>query len=148
MKIDDITRQSLLYDFYGALLTERQRGVLELYHEENLSLAEIAAEMGISRQGVHDALKKAERALKEYEAKLGLVEKFQRTSSSINEIDARIEGLIASMQDGRGSAAAENSSAAAGNNAAAKRQPATGKASSEVADELAQIKTIIDGIEQ
>ncbi len=138
MKIDDITRQSLLYDFYGALLTERQRGVMELYHEENLSLAEIAAEMGISRQGVHDALKKAERALKEYEAKLGLVEKFQRTSSSINEIDARIEGLIASVQDGRSSAAA-------------KRGPAAGNsrpASSEVADELAQIKTIIDGIEQ
>lgn len=138
MKIDDITRQSLLYDFYGALLTERQRGVMELYHEENLSLAEIAAEMGISRQGVHDALKKAERALKEYEAKLGLVEKFQRTSSSINEIDARIEGLIASMRDGRSSAAA-------------KREPAAGNsrsASNEVADELVQIKTIIDGIEQ
>lgn len=137
MKIDDITRQSLLYDFYGALLTERQRGVMELYHEENLSLAEIAAEMGISRQGVHDALKKAERALKEYETKLGLVEKFQRTSSSINEIDARIEGLIASMRDGR--------------SGAAKREPAAGNsrpASSEVADELAQIKTIIDGIEQ
>lgn len=124
MKIDDITRQSLLYDFYGALLTERQRDVMELYHEENLSLAEIAAEMGISRQGVHDALKKAERALKEYEKKLGLVEKFQQTSSSISEIDARIEGLINGI---------------AGK---AKAQPTS------IADELTQIKTIIDGIEQ
>ena len=61
MKIDDITRQSLLYDFYGALLTKRQREVMELYHEENLSLAEIADEFGISRQGVHDALQKGAR---------------------------------------------------------------------------------------
>ena len=123
MKIDEITRQSLLYDFYGALLTERQRGVMELYHEENLSLAEIAAEMGISRQGVHDALKKAERALKEYETKLGLVEKFQETSSSISEIDKRIEGLIGGM-------------------ASEGKTP-----SKSVIGELNQIKTIIDGIE-
>lgn len=95
MKIDEITRQSLLYDYYGALLTERQREVMELYHEENLSLTEIAEEMDISRQGVHDALKKAERALEAYEQKLGLVEKFQETNRSINEIDRRIDGIIA-----------------------------------------------------
>lgn len=94
MNIDEITRQSLLYDFYGALLTERQREVMELYHEENLSLAEIAAEMGISRQGVHDALKKAEKSLEGYEQKLGLIAKFQKTNSSINEIDKRIEKLM------------------------------------------------------
>ena len=60
MKIDEITQASLLYDFYGQLLSKRQSEVMELYHEENLSLAEIAAEFGISRQGVHDALKNAE----------------------------------------------------------------------------------------
>lgn len=94
MNIDEITRQSLLYDFYGALLTERQREVMELYHEENLSLSEIAEETNISRQGVHDALKKAERALDGYEQKLGLVEKFQKTNASIDEINRRIENLI------------------------------------------------------
>ncbi len=126
MKIDEITRQSLLYDFYGALLTDRQRGVMELYHEENLSLAEIAAEMGISRQGVHDALKKAERALQEYEKKLGLVEKFQRTSNSISEIDSRIGELIGGMSG------------------TAQSKPIT----DDVANELTQIKSIINGIEQ
>ena len=62
MKFDDVTRQSLLYDFYGELLTQRQKEVIELYNEENLSLAEIAEEFGISRQGVHDALHKAQKA--------------------------------------------------------------------------------------
>ena len=99
MKIDDITRQSLLYDFYGALLTERQKEVMELYHEENLSLAEIAEEFGISRQGVHDALHKAEKSLENYEEKLGLVERFSRTSDAISEIDSRIEQLAEKASD-------------------------------------------------
>lgn len=95
MKIDDITRQSLLFDFYGALLTERQKEVMELYHEENLSLAEIAEEFGISRQGVHDALHKAEKSLENYEEKLGLVGRFTGTNEIIKEIDSRIGQLIA-----------------------------------------------------
>ena len=61
MKIDDITQASLLYDFYGAVCLKRQRQVTELYREENLSLSEIAEEFGVSRQGVHDALKNGER---------------------------------------------------------------------------------------
>ena len=76
--VDEITRASLLYDFYGALLTEKQRQVMALYHEENLSLSEIGQEFGISRQAVHDTLKKAEQALEEYEEKLGLIDKFLR----------------------------------------------------------------------
>ena len=93
MKIDGIMRQSLLYDFYGALLSERQREVMELYHEENLSLAEIADEFGISRQGVHDALQKAEKSLEMYEEKLGLVGKFSRTSDAVSDIERRIARL-------------------------------------------------------
>ncbi|MBQ9059824.1 MAG: DNA-binding protein, partial [Firmicutes bacterium] len=50
--MDEITKQSLLYDCYGQLLTQRQREVYELYTQENYSLSEIAAELGISRQGV------------------------------------------------------------------------------------------------
>lgn len=93
MQFDDIARISLLYDFYGQLLTKRQREVMELYHEENFSLSEIADEFAISRQAVHDTLKNAEKALLGYEEKLGLVEKFQKTRRAIGEIDAEIDRL-------------------------------------------------------
>ena len=98
MKIDEVIQTSLLYDFYGSLLTDRQREVMELYYGENLSLSEIAAEFSISRQGVHDALKNAERALHEYEQKLGLVEKFQQSREAIGAIDGMIEELINGMR--------------------------------------------------
>ena len=67
---------------------------MALYHEENLSLSEIADEFGISRQAVHDTLKKAEMALIEYEQKLGLVEKLVNSRQAIAEIDRKIEKLI------------------------------------------------------
>lgn len=91
--IDKITEASLLYDFYGQLLTKRKQQVMELYHEENLSLAEIADEFGISRAAVHDSLKSAEKALTEYEEKLGLVSKFMKSNEAIAEIDQMIDGL-------------------------------------------------------
>ena len=94
MKIDDITQASLLYDFYGQLLSKQQSQVMELYHEENLSLSEIASEFNISRQGVHDALKNAEKALSEYERKLGLVEKFRKSSDAVSKIDRIIDSTI------------------------------------------------------
>ena len=106
MKFDDVTRQSLLYDFYGELLTERQKEVMELYNEENLSLAEIADEFGISRQGVHDALHKAQKALEEYERKLGLVERFSATREAIENISAEIDGAISMAAAGEAKAAA------------------------------------------
>lgn len=87
---DKLTETSLLYDFYGNLLTKKQSDVMELYHEDNLSLGEISQEQGISRQGVYDSLKKAEKSLREYEANLGLVEKFETNRNNIREI----EGLI------------------------------------------------------
>lgn len=100
MRIDDITQASLLYDFYGQLLPKRQREVIALYHEENLTLSEIAGEFQISRQGVHDALKNAEKALAEYESKLGLVAKFEKSREAIGEIDEIIDGVIARLQSG------------------------------------------------
>ena len=63
---------SMLYDFYGALLSDAQREVMSLYHEDNLSLSEIAEVLGQSRQAVHYTLKKAEASLEEYERKLRL----------------------------------------------------------------------------
>lgn len=68
--------QAYLYDFYGELLNERQRKVYEDFYFNDLSLGEIAADEGISRQGVHDLIKRCSKALEEYENKLHLVEKF------------------------------------------------------------------------
>lgn len=73
MNLAEIEYASMLYDFYGALLTDNEREVMEFYHESDLSLAEIADVMHISRQGVHYTLKKAEKELEKYEKKLGLI---------------------------------------------------------------------------
>ena len=97
--IDKIMEASLLYDFYGQLLTQRKQQVMQLYHEENLSLAEIAQEFGISRAAVHESLKSAEKSLSEYEEKLGLVEKFMKSQNAIDRIDESIERLIAEHGD-------------------------------------------------
>lgn len=80
LQMDSIARESLLYDFYGALLTDKKRQVMECYHEDDMSLAEIAAEMKISRAAVYDSLKSAEQQLEKYEEKLGLVEKYEADS--------------------------------------------------------------------
>lgn len=69
---------SFLLDFYGDMLTEKQRDVVELYYNEDLSLAEIASHSGITRQGVRDSIKRAEIQLLEYEDRLHLAERFRR----------------------------------------------------------------------
>lgn len=97
--IDKIMEASLLYDFYGQLLTQRKQQVMELYHEENLSLAEIAQEFGISRTAVHESLKSAEKSLAEYEEKLGLVNKFMKSKEAISQIDRSIDRLIEDHAD-------------------------------------------------
>ena len=79
-----------LLDFYGDVLSERKRTVLDLYYNDDLSLAEIASEIGISRQGVRDLIKKAEEELRFYEEKLGLAERFRRTQESAE----RLIGLL------------------------------------------------------
>lgn len=88
---------AMLYDFYGELLTPRQKEVLQYYYEENYSLSETAEELGVSRQAVHDTIRKAEKALRNYEQKLGLVERFRRTEAdmerAVNELDRIIEQL-------------------------------------------------------
>lgn len=89
--MEKIVEQGLLYDFYGELLTEHQRNVYEdaVYHD--MSLAEIAEEYGISRQGVHDLLKRCDRILIGYEEKLHLVEKFEDAKKKVREISALAE---------------------------------------------------------
>lgn len=88
--MNELVKESLLFDYYGSLLTERQQQVMRLYHEDNFSLSEIAAETGISRNAVYDALKKAERQLTAYEEKLGLVGKFLKKERQIQSIRDRL----------------------------------------------------------
>ena len=77
-----IVRESLLFDFYGELLTAKKRRVMSLYHEENWFLAEIAEELGISRAAVYDSLKSAEKRLEEYEKKLGMLAQMSQKISA------------------------------------------------------------------
>ena len=75
--------QAMLYDFYGELLTEHQRKIYEDVVNNDLSLTEIAEENGISRQGVHDLMKRCNRMLQEYEDKLHLVDRFLRIREEV-----------------------------------------------------------------
>ncbi len=84
--MEKIMEQSLLYDFYGELLTEHQKQVYEDVVFHDFSLSEVAQQAGISRQGVHDLMKRTEKALQEYESKLGLVRKFEETRRLVREI--------------------------------------------------------------
>lgn len=94
--IDKTLEMNLLYDFYGALLPEKQQEILRLHYEEDYSLAEIADEVSITRQGVHDAMKKADRSLHQYEEKLGLVGRSKRISQALSGIDTS----LAQIQEG------------------------------------------------
>lgn len=84
---------SMLLDFYGQLLTDKQRDTVEMYYNEDLSLAEIAAETGISRQGVRDSIKRGEKLLSEYEEKLGLAQRFTQIRARIERMDEIIDEL-------------------------------------------------------
>ena len=85
--MEKIVKQGLLYDFYGELLTEHQRQIYEDAVYQNMSLSEIANDYGISRQGVHDLIKRCDKILAEYEKKLHLVEKFAKIKQMAQEIN-------------------------------------------------------------
>ncbi len=78
--------QTFLYDFYGELLTEHQQNIYEDFVLNDLSLSEIAEEAGISRQGVHDLVKRCDKLLEGYEEKLHLLERFMKTKEKITQI--------------------------------------------------------------
>ena len=84
--MEKIVEQTLLYDFYGELLTEHQRRIYEDVVLNDYSLSEVAEELGISRQGVHDNVKRCGRILQDYEDKLHLVEKFVNIKEKIHRI--------------------------------------------------------------
>ena len=84
--MDRIVEKSLLFDFYGELLTSHQKEIYEQFVLEDLSLSEIAEDAGISRQGVHDMIKRCNKTLEEYEQKLHLVEKFLNIRAQVKQI--------------------------------------------------------------
>lgn len=84
---------SLLLDFYGEVLTEKQREVMMYYYNDDLSLAEIAGHAGITRQGVRDAIKRGESTLAFMEQKLGLAAKFGAMQNALNGIDRAAEEI-------------------------------------------------------
>lgn len=91
MKVNEILEQALLYDFYGELLTDHQKEIYEQFVLEDLSLSEIAQDAGISRQGVHDLVKRCQKILEGYEQKLHLVERFLSIKEKVHEMEDLLE---------------------------------------------------------
>ena len=85
--MEHIAFQNLLYDFYGELLTDHQKRIYESAVYEDLSLKELSEEYGITRQGVHDLIKRCDRILEEYEDKLGMIERFGRIRELVDKIE-------------------------------------------------------------
>ena len=96
--MEKIFEQGLLYDFYGELLTEHQQKIYEDAVYNDLSLGEIAAEAGISRQGVHDLIKRCDKILTDYESKLHLVERFAAARKTVDEM-MQLTDLILETED-------------------------------------------------
>ena len=84
-----------LLDFYGELLNDRRRSVLDMYYNEDMSLSEISASLGITRQGALDQIKKAGSELLFYEEKLGLAEKFR----VISDCAEKASGIVSTLSD-------------------------------------------------
>ena len=89
--MNKILEQALLYDFYGELLTTHQKEVYEQFILDDLSLSEIAESAGISRQGVHDLIRRCQKALEGYENKLHLVERFLSVKEKVGQIDGILD---------------------------------------------------------
>ena len=92
--------RSMLFDFYGELLTDKQREYFDLHYNEDLSLAEIAEQSGISRQGVWDIIRRAEAAMTEVEEKTGLIKRFNERNAALAEIRSELTEL-GGMAEGR-----------------------------------------------
>lgn len=86
---------SFLLDFYGEMLTQKQREVIEYYYNDDLSLAEIADNEGITRQGVRDSIKRAEAQLLEMEERLGLARRFREMQAGLEQIQKAAREIIA-----------------------------------------------------
>ena len=92
-------RMALLYDFYGDMLTDRQKEFYDLYYNEDLSLAEIAENYGITRQGVRDVIVRAEAILTELEDKTGIVRRFLRMKEQFAQMESAVEAIAKRNED-------------------------------------------------
>lgn len=92
MSLEKIVQKGELLDIYGKLLTKRQRECLELYYDENLTLAEIAEHFNISRQAVHDAMRHGEEQLYTYEKELNIVTKRKERQNNIEKLKILLSG--------------------------------------------------------
>ena len=98
---DKDLRISVLLDHYGAMLTDKQREVIDLYYNDDLSLAEIAEQEGITRQGVRDNIKRGEAQLLEMEQKLHAARRFERLAALVSEADETLAAIEKDYADRR-----------------------------------------------
>ena len=84
--MEDFAKTSMLFDIYGGLLTDKKKRVMEMYHDDDMSLSEIADELEVSRAAVHDSLRSAERLLRSYEDKLGILDDYLRKEKLADEL--------------------------------------------------------------
>lgn len=97
--MEKIVEQGFLYDFYGELLTEHQKKIYEDVVYNDYSLTEIAKENGISRQGVHDLVRRCNHILLEYENKLHLVERFMKVKENVSQIEKLSENMETTREE-------------------------------------------------
>lgn len=84
---------NLLFDYYGDMLTEKQKEVMDLYYNEDMSLFEISEHVGVTRQGVHDLIKRSEAILLEIDEKLSFVDRFTKINNEIEKINATVNAM-------------------------------------------------------
>ncbi|HET7629314.1 MAG TPA: putative DNA-binding protein [Bacillales bacterium] len=89
--LEKTMRMSNLYDFYHPLLTEKQRQYMALYYMDDYSLGEVAEQFHVSRQAVHDTLRRTEAMLEDFEEKLGLLARFQRRSGLLEQLRSLVQ---------------------------------------------------------
>ncbi|MFD1440158.1 putative DNA-binding protein [Lacticaseibacillus hegangensis] len=109
MEIEKNNRMNSLFEFYGALLTDKQHSYLELYYGDDYSLGEIATEFDVSRQAVYDNIRRTEASLEEYESKLHLLANFQAQNEAVGDLvryvkskysgDPKLNELLARVAD-------------------------------------------------
>jgi predicted DNA-binding protein YlxM (UPF0122 family) len=104
---DDKLQMTMLFDFFGELLTDKQREYYDLYYNEDFSLSEIAVNVGITRQGVYDIISRAENTLMEMEEKTGVIRRFNEMQAEITKAVSLAEEIKSQAQD---DTAADNAS--------------------------------------
>ena len=103
--MDEALFRTMLFDFYGELLTDKQKEYFDLHYNDDLSLTEIAQSEGITRQGVWDIIRRAEESMRRFETKTGLVARFARERQLMDALEEKIETLIARSGEDAGALA-------------------------------------------